>query len=93
MDAKEIPEGEKKKEKKKGQVWQRREEAARSGQLTLEMESLLVHSDGECAVVLVIYANHSSLSKHREGSKQLNTSNFTFHSHPRALHMSQQPIK
>lgn len=34
--------------------------------LTLEMESLLVHSDGECAVVLVIYADHSSLGKQRE---------------------------
>lgn len=80
MDAKEIPEGEKieeKKKKKKQQVWQQREEAQR-GQLTLEMESLLVHSDGECAVVLVIYANHSPLGKHREGGKQLDTSYFTF---------------
>lgn len=33
----------------------------RGGHLTLEMESLLVHSDGECAVVLIIDANHSSL--------------------------------
>lgn len=31
------------------------------GHLTLKVESLLVHSDGECAVVLVIYADHSSL--------------------------------
>lgn len=33
--------------------------------LTLEMESLLVHSDGECAVILVIYADHSSLGEQR----------------------------
>jgi hypothetical protein len=29
--------------------------------LTLEMESLLVHGDGECAVVLVINADYSAL--------------------------------
>lgn len=33
--------------------------------LTLEMESLLVHSDGECAVILVIDADHSSLGEQR----------------------------
>lgn len=31
--------------------------------LTLEVKSLLVHSDGECAVVLVIDSNHSPLDK------------------------------
>lgn len=35
--------------------------------LTLEMKSLLVHSDGECAVVLVIDADHSALVREREG--------------------------
>lgn len=29
------------------------------------MESLLVHSDGECAVILIIYADHSSLGEQR----------------------------
>ena len=31
----------------------------------MEMESLLVHSDGERAVVLVIDADHSSLGKQK----------------------------
>lgn len=31
----------------------------------MEMESLLVHSDGECAVILVIDADHSSLGEQR----------------------------
>ena len=35
----------------------------------MEMESLLVHSDGECAVVLVIYADYSSLGREREREK------------------------
>lgn len=58
--------------------------------LTLEMESLLVHSDGECAVILVIYADHSSLGEQRwkEGGSergmgavsQRNTSHSSFHS-------------
>lgn len=29
------------------------------------MEGLLVHSDGECAVILVVYADHSSLGEQR----------------------------
>lgn len=37
----------------------------KEAELTLEMESLLVHSDGECAVVLIINADHSSLDKQR----------------------------
>lgn len=38
--------------------------------LTLEMESLLVHGDGECAVILVIDADHSSLGgREREREK------------------------
>lgn len=41
--------------------------------LTLEMESLLVHSDCECAVVLVINADHSSLGKQRGGGGQSDT--------------------
>ena len=35
-------------------------------ELTLEMESLLVHGDGECAVVLVINADYSSLGQSAE---------------------------
>lgn len=36
----------------------------------MEMESLLIYSDGECAVVLVINADHSSLGKRRERGKK-----------------------
>lgn len=50
-------------EEKRGAV---REQNEPGGRLTLEMESLLVHSDGECAVVLVIDADHSSLGKQKE---------------------------
>lgn len=32
----------------------------------MEVKSLLVHSDGECAVVLVIDSNHSPLDKRRD---------------------------
>ncbi len=62
----------------------------------MEMESLLVHSDGECAVVLVIDADHSSLGKQeREGEgrgavRQQDTSFSSFHFYPRAVHMFQQ---
>lgn len=42
-----------------------KEDKIKKAHLTLKMESLLVHSDGECAVVFVIYANHSSLDKKR----------------------------
>lgn len=38
--------------------------------LTLKMKSLLVHSDGECAVVLVIDSNHSSLGKQRDWERE-----------------------
>lgn len=33
--------------------------------LTLKMESLLVHSDGECAVVFIIDSYYSSLEKQK----------------------------
>lgn len=62
------------------------------------MESLLVHSDGECAVVLVIDADHSSLGKQKErrGEREngksrqsdRDTSYSTFHFDLRALNMS-----
>lgn len=38
-------------------------EERENGDLTLKMESLLVHGNGESAVVLVIDSNHSSLQK------------------------------
>lgn len=38
-------------------------EERKNGDLTLKMESLLVHGNGESAVVLVIDSNHSSLQK------------------------------
>lgn len=36
----------------------------------MKMESLLVHSDGECAVILVIYADHSSLGERRRRERE-----------------------
>lgn len=36
------------------------------------MKGLLVHSDSECAVVLVINADHSTLSKQRERERVSN---------------------
>lgn len=75
----------------------RKEDKLKEGQLTLEMESLLVHSDGECAVVLVIDADHSSLVRERGGGReqavrQRDTSCSTFHFYPHALHMFLQPF-
>lgn len=45
-----------------GEGWLR-SEGEQGGGLTLEVKSLLVHSDGECAVVLVIDSYHSPLDK------------------------------
>lgn len=42
------------------------EENEKNKRLTLKMESLLVHSDGECAVVLVIDSYYSSLGNQKE---------------------------
>lgn len=39
------------------------------------MESLLVHSDGECAVILIIYADHSSLGEQRWGGRERDEGN------------------
>lgn len=52
--------------------WEVRERGGGGGEekknkrLTLKMESLLVHSDGECAVVLVIDSYYSSLGNQKE---------------------------
>ncbi len=47
-------------------------EELENGDLTLKMESLLVHGNGESAVVLVIDSNHSSLQK-RNAAKAIQT--------------------
>lgn len=41
------------------------EEKEKNKRLTLEMESLLVHSDSECAVVFIIDSYYSSLEKQK----------------------------
>lgn len=54
-------------------------EERENGDLTLKMESLLVHSNGESAVVLVIDSNHSSLQK-RNAAKAIQTEGHVIHS-------------
>lgn len=47
-------------------------EERENGDLTLKMESLLVHGNGESAVVLVIDSNHSSL-QNKNAAKAIQT--------------------
>lgn len=64
--------------------------------LTLEVKSLLVHSDGECAVVLVIDSYHSPLDKwsglereretHTDRERERGRHTPTFHFYRHACH-------